>query len=131
MNATQIPEAAARLRAETALRPRTAIVLGSGLGHVVDELTDAQSIDFERLPGFPPTGVPGHAGRFVLGHLGGAEVLVQSGRYHLYEGHSPDVVTAPVRVAAELGVQTLVLTNAAGGIRGSLQAGDIVLLEDH
>jgi purine-nucleoside phosphorylase len=126
-----IPEAAAHLRAKIALQPRIAVVLGSGLGHIVDELTDVESIEFERLPGFPATGVPGHAGRFVFGRLAGVEVLVQAGRYHLYEGHAPDVVAAPVRVAAELGIRTLVLTNAAGGIRGTLRPGDIVLLEDH
>jgi purine-nucleoside phosphorylase len=131
MNATRIAAAAAHVRSKTTLRPRIAIVLGSGHGHVVDELTDAEPIDFERIPDFPPTGVPGHAGRFVLGRLGGTEVLVQSGRYHLYEGHPPDVVAAPVRVAAELGVRTLVLTNAAGGIRETLEPGDIMLLEDH
>jgi purine-nucleoside phosphorylase len=128
---TTIAEAAARLRARIALRPRIAVVLGSGLGHIVEELTDAESVAFESLPGFPPTGVPGHAGRFVFGRVDGVEVLVLAGRYHLYEGHSPDVVVAPVRVAAELGVRTLVLTNAAGGIRQTLQPGDIVLLEDH
>ena len=131
MNPTQIAQAAAHLRSRIGLQPRIAVVLGSGLGHVVDELMDVQSIDFEDVPGFPPTGVPGHAGRFVCGRMAGAEVLVQAGRYHLYEGHAPDVVAAPVRVAAELGVETLVLTNAAGGIRDSLHPGDIVLLEDH
>ena len=75
--------------------------------------------------------MPGHAGSFVFGRLGDVELLVQAGRYHLYEGHSPDVVAAPVRVAAELGVGMFVLTNAAGGIRSSLRPGDIVLLEDH
>jgi purine-nucleoside phosphorylase len=131
VNATQVAEAADFLRATIAGRPRIAIVLGSGLGHIVDELTDAESIDFRRLPGCPPTGVPGHAGRFVFGRMGEVPVLVQAGRYHLYEGHPPDVVAGPVRVAAELGVETLVLTNAAGGIRGTLHPGDIVLLEDH
>jgi purine-nucleoside phosphorylase len=131
VNPTQIAAAAAHLREQVGVPPRIAIVLGSGLGHVVDELTHAESIDFERVPGFPPTGVPGHAGRFVFGRMGGVDVLVQAGRYHLYEGHPPDVVAAPVRVAAELGVDTLVLTNAAGGIRGTLHPGDIVLLEDH
>jgi purine-nucleoside phosphorylase len=131
MNSTRVAAAAAHLRAKATLRPRIAVVLGSGLGHVVDALTDVESFDFERIPDFPPTGVPGHAGRFVFGRLGGTEVLVQSGRYHMYEGHGPDVVAAPVRVAAELGVKTLVLTNAAGGIRATLHPGDIVLLEDH
>jgi purine-nucleoside phosphorylase len=130
VNPAQIAAAAAHLRGKVTLEPRVALVLGSGLGHLVDELTEAESIDFQDVPGFPPTGVPGHAGRFVAGRMGGTDVLVQSGRYHMYEGHSPDVVAAPVRVAAALGVRTLILTNAAGGIRGSLEPGDIVLLED-
>jgi len=113
------------------LVPRVAIVLGSGLGRLVDELERPVSVPFQELPGFPPSGAPGHEGRFVAGRLGGADVLFQCGRYHLYEGHTADVVGAPVRVAATLGVEALVLTNAAGGIRPSLQPGDLVLLDDH
>jgi len=131
VNEAQIAAAAAHLRGIVTREPRIALVLGSGLGHLVDELTEAESIDFSRIPGFPPTGVPGHAGRFAFGRLGGTDVIVQSGRYHMYEGHTPDMVAAPVRVIAALGVTTLVLTNAAGGIRSTLHAGDIVLLEDH
>jgi len=126
-----IAGAAGVLAAKLPFRPRVAVVLGSGLGPIVDELADPTSVPFEELPGFPSSSVPGHAGRFVGGRLGGAEVLFQCGRYHLYEGHPSDVVGAPVRVAAALGVGALVLTNAAGGIRPSLVAGDLVLLEDH
>jgi purine-nucleoside phosphorylase len=98
---------------------------------MVDELTDATSVTFSEIPGFPAASVAGHAGELVVGRLGGTDVLFQSGRYHLYEGHSPDTVAAPVRVMAELGVETLVLTNAAGGVRARLEPGDLVLLQDH
>ncbi len=123
--------AAEHLRAQLGVAPEVAVVLGSGLAQLVEELEDPTSVAFEELPGFPPSGVPGHEGRFVAGRLGGAEVLFQCGRYHLYEGHTPDVVGAPTRVAARLGVRALVLTNATGGIRPSLEPGDLVVLEDH
>ena len=126
-----IAGAAAYLEAKLPFMPRVGIVLGSGLGQLADELRDATSIPFADVPGFPPATVPGHAGSFVAGRLDGAEVLLQRGRYHLYEGHPPDVVVAPVRVAARLGVRSLVLTNAAGGVRPALEPGDLVLLDDH
>jgi purine-nucleoside phosphorylase len=124
-------EATDYLRTTLAMRPRVAVVLGSGLGHLVDELTDVTAVSFGEIPGFPAASVAGHAGEFVGGRLAGTEVLFQCGRYHLYEGHSPDVVAAPVRVMAGLGVDTLVLTNAAGGLRAKLEPGDLLLLEDH
>lgn len=126
-----LSEAAKYLRSALPLRPRVAVVLGSGLGDMVDELTEATAVVFREIPGFPAATVAGHAGKFVAGRLAGTEVLFQSGRYHLYEGHSADVVAAPVRVMAELGVETLVLTNAAGGLCAKLEPGDLVLLEDH
>jgi purine-nucleoside phosphorylase len=126
-----VAAAAAYLRSELPLRPRITVVLGSGLGPLVDELEDATAVAFREIPGFPAASVAGHAGKFVGGRLAGTEVLVQSGRYHLYEGHAPDVVAAPARVMAELGVETMVLTNAAGGLRSNLEPGDLVLLEDH
>jgi len=128
---SQIDGAARHLRATLPLRPRIAVVLGSGLGHMVDELTDGTCAPFSGIPGFPAATVAGHAGAFVAGRLAGAEVLFQCGRYHLYEGHAPDVVAMPVRVMAELGVDTLVLTNAAGGLHAEMEPGDLVLLEDH
>ena len=126
-----VARAAAYLEAKLPLAPRIGVVLGSGLDPLADELRDATSVPFAEVPGFPPVTVSGHAGSFVVGRLDGAEVLLQRGRYHLYEGHPPDVVAAPVRVAARLGVQSLVLTNAAGGVRPALEPGDLVLLEDH
>ena len=123
--------AAAYLRSTLPFQPRVAVVLGSGLGAMAEELSDTTSVAFRQVPGFPSAGVAGHAGKFVAGRLAGTEVLFQCGRYHLYEGHSPDVVAAPVRAMAALGVHTVVLTNAAGGVRPTLEPGDIVLLEDH
>ncbi len=107
------------------------MVLGSGLGRLVERIEDPVSVEFGELPGFPRTGVTGHAGRFVLGRMAGVEVLIQSGRFHVYEGHSPAVVAAPVRTAAELGARDLILTCAAGGVDATLDPGAIVLIDDH
>jgi purine-nucleoside phosphorylase len=126
-----VVRAAAFLESRLPFVPRLAVVLGSGLGHLADELEDAATVSFAEVPGFPPATVPGHAGTFVAGRLDGAEVLFQRGRYHMYEGHSPAHVAAPTRVAAALGVESLVLTNAAGGVRPALEPGDLLLLEDH
>ncbi|MEX2048706.1 MAG: purine-nucleoside phosphorylase [Gemmatimonadota bacterium] len=128
---TDVDRAASILRSRLGARARVAIVLGSGLGHVVEALEGATSVGFEELPGFPSSGVVGHAGRFVAGRLGGADVLVQAGRYHFYEGHPTEVVAAPVRVAAALGIEALVLTNAAGGVRADLEPGDLLVVSDH
>ncbi|NJD20053.1 MAG: purine-nucleoside phosphorylase [Gemmatimonadetes bacterium] len=111
--------------------PAATLVLGSGLGHVVEMVRDPVTIPFEEVPDLPAAGVAGHAGRFVAGFLGGRYVLVQAGRYHFYEGHPGEVVAAPVRLSCALGVDTLVLTNAAGGVDPELEPGDLVLLADH
>lgn len=108
------------------------LVLGSGLGGLAGALDDAVELPFEDLPGFPRTAVAGHGGRFVAGALEGRRVLAQAGRYHLYEGHDPRVVAAPVRLAARVGVRSLLLTNAAGSLdprRGA--PGSLILLDDH
>jgi purine-nucleoside phosphorylase len=125
-----VPAAADALREAVRGQPRTAIVLGSGLSHLADEVTDPRSVSFEELPGFPPSGVAGHAGRFVAGRFGGVEVILQAGRYHAYEGHPMEVVVAPVRLLRAIGVETLIVTNAAGGIDPRLEPGDIVLIDD-
>lgn len=111
--------------------PELVIVLGSGLGGLVDEVEARAEIAFDEVPGLPAAGVPGHAGRYVYGTLGGRAVLVQAGRFHVYEGHALDVVAAPVRIARALGVETLLLTNAAGGIAEPLEPGSIMLIDDH
>jgi purine-nucleoside phosphorylase len=107
-----------------------ALVLGSGSNQLVEALVDPVSVAFSDLTGFPEAGVEGHEGRFVRGGLDGVDVIVQAGRYHAYEGWPADVVVAPVRLMAELGVETLVMTNAVGGIREDLEPGDLVLIDD-
>jgi len=124
-------EAANQLLRETRLRPRLGIVLGSAFGGMVDKLVVDATVQFDELPGIPPSTVEGHAGRFVVGRLAGLEVLVQAGRLHYYEGHSMDVITFPVRMMAAMGVQRLVLTNAAGGISDNLNVGDYMQITDH
>jgi purine-nucleoside phosphorylase len=111
-------------------RPKVLLVLGSGLGPLAEEVSDPLVIAFEEV-GLPPTSVPGHAGRLLAGTLGGVELLVQQGRLHLYEGHDATQVTACVRLAAQAGIGTLIVTNAAGGLRPDLQVGDLLLITDH
>jgi len=131
--AVDIAAAASNLRSRLGDRamPDVAVVLGSGLGHVAAAVTDAVVVPFTDIPGFPAAGVAGHAGEYVCGTMGGRSVLIQAGRFHVYEGHPMEIVAAPVRVAAALGVRVLVLTNAAGGVDPALEPGDVVLLEDH
>lgn len=111
--------------------PEAVVVLGSGLGRLVEVVEDPVTIAFGELPGFPGAGVAGHDGRYVAGLLGGRRVLLQAGRYHVYEGHPREVVAAPVRLAGALGAEVLILTNAAGGVDPALEPGDLVLLRDH
>ena len=122
---------ARRLAKLTTMRPRLAIVLGSGFGHAVEHLKVEADISYAKLPGFPKPGVGGHSGKLLLGSYDGAPVCVLSGRAHYYEGHSMAEVTFPVRVLAEFGVRALLLTNAAGGINRRFRAGDFMGLTDH
>jgi purine-nucleoside phosphorylase len=112
-------------------RPTVAITLGSGLEEFTGRLGDPVRIPYADIPHFLPPTVVGHAGELVAGTLGGKMVLAQSGRFHLYEGHSAETSTLPVRVWAALGVGTLILTNAAGGIRRGLGTGTVMLIADH
>ena len=127
-----IEEAAGAVRKRLAGRaPTVAIVLGSGLGHLADEVQQAVRVPYTQIPGFPQPSVAGHRGELVVGTLEDVPVLVQSGRFHLYEGHSADVAALPVRVFARLGVHTLIVTNAAGGVRPTFRAGTLMLIADH
>ena len=119
------------LRTKLSEVPKIAMVLGSGLGSFADEIRDAVNIPYEEIPFWPKSTVPGHAGRLVLGHVGNNYVIALNGRVHYYEGYSMDEVTFPVRVCGLLGVRTLVLTNASGGINYGLKPGDLVLIYDH
>src|SRR3989442_2518421 len=110
---------------------RVAIVWGSGLGSVADAVQSAIRIPYSAIPGFPGPGAPGHRGELVGGTLEGVPVVVQSGRFHLYEGHAPEVAALPTRVFARLGATTLVVTNAAGGIRHTFRPPVLMLIADH
>ncbi len=113
------------------LTPAVGIVLGSGLGGLVSRMTDRSTIPYADIPGFHGSTVIGHQGELVVGRLGGVDVVAQSGRFHLYEGHTADTVTLPVRAFAELGIDSLIVTNAAGGIRRTFGPGTLMVIADH
>ena len=115
----------------TELRPRLAIVLGSGLGAFAEQLEEKTAIPFAEIPHFPQSTVPGHSGKLVIGKVAGVPVAVMQGRVHAYEGYSSEEVVFPIRVLGRMGVTQLVLTNAAGGINPGLQRGQLVLISDH
>lgn len=111
--------------------PEVAVVLGSGLGGLTGRLSDARAIPFGEVPGWPAPGVEGHAGCLLAGRLGGTPALALSGRVHLYEGLAPSAVAAPPRTLARLGVEALVLSNAAGAVNRRFAPGELMLLADH
>ena len=124
-------QAAEFIRSRSALSPRIGVVLGSGLGGFADRLTDSVRVPYADIPGFAAVGVAGHRGELVLGRISGVEVACLSGRVHLYEGHPPARVVFGVRLLAELGCRSVLLTNAAGGIRSDLESGTLLLVTDH
>jgi purine-nucleoside phosphorylase len=123
--------AARTIRARGGDEARVGLVLGSGLGAFADDLEDASAIPYEEIPGFARSTVEGHAGRLVLGRVAGVPVVVQQGRFHFYEGYALEEVTFPVRVLGLLGIKSLVLTNAAGGLNNSFTQGALMLISDH
>ncbi len=127
----ELDDALTALRRRLPGTPDALVVLGSGLGPLVAEVVDPVKVPFADVPGLPAAGVAGHGGAFVFGRVSGRPLLLQAGRFHLYEGHSPEVVSAPVRLAARLGVKSVLVTNAAGGIRRTVPPGSLVLVEDH
>ena len=125
-------EAAAKfIFKQTKLRPKIALVLGSGLGAFADEFSGAKKIPYAKIPHFPQSTAIGHAGRLVLGKVDGVEVAGMQGRVHLYEGYSPQQVVFPVRVFARMGVRAVILTNAAGGVNLNYSEGALVAIRDH
>jgi inosine/guanosine/xanthosine phosphorylase family protein len=121
----------AAVREFTPLVPEVGIVLGSGLGGLADDLADAVAIPFADLPGWPAATAPGHAGRLLLGTLGGKPVVMLQGRFHLYEGNHPGLVIQPVLLFQRLGATVVVLTNAAGGLDPSFGPGTLMVMRDH
>lgn len=128
----QINQAASYIRSRiTGREPVVGLVLGSGLGDLANEVEDAVTVDFSEVPHFPVSTVEGHAGRFVIGTLEGKTVIVMQGRFHYYEGYPMRKVAAPIYVMRKLGVQTVVITNAAGGMNRAFRPGDLMLICDH
>ncbi|WNR42516.1 purine-nucleoside phosphorylase [Paenibacillus roseipurpureus] len=128
----EIQEAAAFIRQETnQVKPQIGLILGSGLGVLADLIEQPTVIDYSRIPHFPVSTVEGHAGELVVGSIQGKQVLMMKGRFHAYEGYGAETVSFPVRVMKELGVETLIVTNAAGGVNESFQVGDLMVISDH
>ena len=119
------------IQSRTALKPEIGLVLGSGLGGLGERLRDACSIPYEAIPHFARSTAPGHAGRLLVGRLGAKTALCMQGRFHCYEGHPMAELVYPVRVMSKLGIRTLVLTNAAGGMNRDWKPGDLMLITDH
>ena len=111
--------------------PKTAIILGTGLGQLASEITDKNEIPYTEIPNFPVSTVEGHKGKLIFGKLGGIDILAMQGRFHFYEGYSMKEVTFPVRVMYELGIKTLFVSNAAGGMNPKFRIGDLMIITDH
>lgn len=126
-----IREAAEYIRSRSALAPKVGFILGSGLGVLADHLEQAVSIAYHEIPFFPQSTVEGHAGELLIGTVQGTPVVLMKGRFHMYEGYGPELTAFPVRVMKELGVKTLLVTNAAGGVNTSYAPGDLMLISDH
>ncbi|MFP7297770.1 purine-nucleoside phosphorylase [Neobacillus niacini] len=131
MNIEKIQNAAGFLKGKYSNTPQVGLILGSGLGVLADEIENPVKIPYNEIPDFPISTVEGHAGQLVFGLLNGVEVVAMQGRFHFYEGYGMDKVTFPVRVMKELGVDMLIVTNAAGGVNESFEAGDLMIITDH
>jgi purine-nucleoside phosphorylase len=127
----EMEQAAEVVRQHTDLEPRYGVILGSGLSGLADAVSDAVTINFGLIPGFPVSTVKGHQGQLILGNLEDQPVVVMKGRAHYYEGYTMGTIGLPIRVMALLGVQTLIVTNAAGGLNMSYTPGDVMVIRDH
>lgn len=119
------------LRKQTDFKPDIALVLGSGLGGLADEIETEYEIDYRDIPDFPVSTAPGHKGRFLFGRLCGKNIAAMQGRVHLYEGYTPKQIVMPIRLLRALGAEILILTNACGGISKGLSRGDLMMIDDH
>ena len=126
-----ILDTASWLKERMTTSPETAIILGTGLGQLATEITDTYEFAYADIPNFPVSTVEGHSGRLIFGKLGGKDIIAMQGRFHYYEGYSMKEVTFPVRVMYELGIKTLFVSNAAGGMCPDFRIGDIMIITDH
>src|SRR6266702_4064647 len=127
----QVLEATGAIQARTSLKPAVALILGSGLGDLATEIAEPTVIPYGEIPHFARSTVIGHAGRLIIGMLEGVPVVAMQGRFHFYEGYTPQVLTFPLRVMGMLGAHTLIVTNAAGGVNPAYRPGDFMLIRDH
>lgn len=127
----KIQETASWLKERMTTSPKTAIILGTGLGQLASEITDSYEFPYSEIPNFPVSTVQGHAGKLIFGKLGGKDIMAMEGRFHYYEGYDMKAVTFPERVMYELGIETLFVSNASGGMNPEFQIGDLMIIDDH
>ena len=127
----KIQETASWLRQRMTTSPKTAIILGTGLGQLASEITDKYEFPYNEIPNFPVSTVEGHAGKLIFGKLGGKDIMAMEGRFHFYEGYDMKEVTFPERVMYELGIETLFVSNASGGMNPNFVIGDLMIIDDH
>ena len=127
----KIQETASWLKQKMTTSPKTAIILGTGLGQLASEITDKYEFPYNEIPNFPVSTVEGHAGKLIFGKLGGKDIMAMEGRFHFYEGYDMKEVTFPERVMYELGIETLFVSNASGGMNPNFVIGDLMIIDDH
>ena len=127
----RIQETASWLKQRMTTSPETAIILGTGLGQLASEITETYEFSYTEIPNFPVSTVEGHAGKIIFGKLGGKDIMAMQGRFHYYEGYSMKEVTFPIRVMYELGIKTLFVSNASGGMNPEFKIGDLMIITDH
>lgn len=128
---TLLNEAAAYVQQKSNIKPLVGVVLGSGLGNLTHEIKEAISLPYTSIPHFPTSTVEGHGGKLIIGHLRGKPIIAMSGRFHFYEGYSMDQVVFPIRLMKWLGVEYILLSNAAGGMHRDFKVGDLMIIQDH
>ena len=127
----KIQETASWLKERMTTKPETAIILGTGLGQLATEITDSYEFSYSDIPNFPISTVEGHSGKLIFGKLGGKDIMAMQGRFHYYEGYSMKDITFPIRVMYELGIKTLFVSNASGGMNPEFKIGDLMIITDH
>lgn len=127
----KIEESVKHIKDRISIKPEIGLVLGSGLGDLAEKIEDSIVIKYKDIPNFPESTVKGHKGQLVIGRLGGKEVIAMQGRFHYYEGYTLKEITFPIRCMIGLGINNLIVTNAAGGVNSSFKPGDLMIIEDH
>jgi purine-nucleoside phosphorylase len=127
----KLTEAAAYLKSYHTAGAKVGVVLGSGLGNFVQEIKVQHEISYDKIPHFPVSTVEGHQGKLIFGSIGGKPIIAMSGRFHYYEGYSPEEVVFPIRAMKLLGIETILISNAAGGVKQGFKVGDLMIITDH